>query len=340
LGVSLAVMATVKTSRARKLSTVAGKQPVVGTVVVCTPDCRAVEHGGGRAKGLTPAETVTGGWRIETGPKGSCKMLLHGGCVLRVGTDSAVQLGRRHKSGCPQVLVLRGRVALSAPQKMRGYVATVHEKARVQGGLLRLVKRPAGRVRICSVTGKVARWGYPPKKPVSSPTTGAATANTASGSPVKAKPLPAEEGSSGSATETPNSDTPAAKATSAPKKTPAPKKTTPVWLELKPATCHQGDTVQPAQPTDGDKLVAEQPPLAVPRVTLDLQPVLPKKRKSETGGGSGAGSDSVSAGGGGSMCLDSAGSGPGASNVQQGPSGIQKPPPTTRLKVKVRLDLN
>ena len=95
-----------------------------------------------------------------------------------------------------------------------------------------------------------------------------------------------------------------------------------------------------AQEADGEKLLSELPSFAVPRLALDLTPVLPQKRKSEKGGGGGSDSGSVSTGGGGSMCLDSAGSGPGASNVQQGPSGIQKPPPKTRLKVKVILNLN
>lgn len=105
------------------------------------------------------------------------------------------------------------------------------------------------------------------------------------------------------------------------------------WKPLAESRCLAAGRVTAFKKRDGVTAFPAIVPAVLPKVTFDLKPLMPKRRKSGSKGGS-EGPGQVSAAGG-SMCLDSSGSGSAAGNVQQGPQPIDKPPPTTRLRVRV-----
>jgi hypothetical protein len=264
---------------------------------------------GARRVRVEGGEPLPDGAWVRTGAEASAKLISLQGCVFRLGADTVARI----TGGCKKILVKKGRVEVSAPSDVQVEVtAGKGMRARVEGGVARAfvgADDSSERWRVCVLAGGVEVWASQPAKEDES----AGPAAGAGGG----------TGGSGERSETTAQTKPKGSG----------------WQKLEPKTCRSASGRGSDQNTEpgGGQLISELCPPETPEVELDLEPVLPKGKKKRGGSGAGGGSGSVSAGAGGSMCLDSAGSGPGASNVQQGPSSIQKPPPATHLKLRVRL---
>ena len=306
-------------------------------VVVAQGRVSAGPVGGGTGEVRASSAAPPGLYRVS--PGGYVKLLFPGGCVVRGDGGSFFEVQLSASGGCVQVEVRQGKVGVSAPRGKEARVRVGGLKARVSGGALRAVASKP--VRVCAFGDGVQVGGPgaskvlqpPPKKNPASPApseTGDAKPSGEGGS-SDAEKASAKEGES----EEKGSSTFPAK----PREGEGPPAVAPrkKWAPLPKGQCLAwGKTVGDPEEQE-EESAGVCPPVEVPEVAVDLEPVLPAGKKRGDRGGKGGGSDSVSAGAGGSMCLDSSGSGSGASSVSQGPSGIQKPPPKTRVKIRVRL---
>jgi hypothetical protein len=212
------------------------------------------------------------------------KLLLTGGCVVRLGSNTAILLERAGAAGaCPRIVLLRGSALLTASGRGWLMVLVGKERLRLRNG--RGFVSAGGGKRMCALGARLEYWQEP--------------------SAVPAKPA---EGSP-----------------------PAPRPASP-WRLLGPGHCRSGPTVAPAKDRAAMLKFPVVGPFVLPPVSLGLNPLFPKRRTAK-GKGESEGPGQVSAAGG-SMCLDSSGSG-SAGDVQQGPDGIDKPPPVARVRIRV-----
>ncbi len=319
------------------------------------------EEGAGLALGEVQAE---GRFRISKG--GYVKLILPGGCVLRVYGETRFHLKKGLERGaCPKVKLTEGRVQLSATSSKTGSLQVKDTVVRVKGGTVRV-----GGVenrRICSLKGNV-EVNIPISYSASSEENG--NNEGGEGEDDENDEKKSDQNKSDDIKSSPAGDKKAGE--KEPEIRESEKKETAEVAEPK----DPAESAEPAEKVvkgrghesvsqgsgDGKKWSLIPPgrcvtakneledynggswgekqdyaDISVPEITMDMEPVLPDRRKKGAKGGKEGGSDSIAASAGGSMCLDSSGSGSSAGNVQQGPSGIQKPPPKTILKIKVTI---
>jgi hypothetical protein len=320
--VFLGVVATAWQATAQPSAT-AGSRTTAARVVLTRGAVKAKgSTGAPKARRLRVGDEVSLPAEVRTGKKGGAKLLLAQGGVVRLGASSRVALEVESGRG-GAVVVKEGRAEVSCPSGQPLEISVDETlRARVDGGQARVEAAATQRARLCAMAGEVAVWGVVEKEaePKAAPEPEAKAESEAG---KKAAPEPAAEADG------------AEELLQEPKR-PEPE---PSWQPLAAGRCWRlaGRKSVEATSQDRQEMLSELCPPASVELDMPLEPVLPKGKKRGGGAEGSGGSESVSAGAGGSMCLDSSGSGPGASNVQQGPSGIQKPPPATHLKLRVKL---
>lgn len=255
----------------------------------------------GAMRSLKALEWLYDGDSIVTVKGGGAKLLLLRGCVVRMeGGTKVVLTAAVDRTRCASVLVLKGRVFLSGGTSgVSGRVGAIESRIG-PGGRAHLAAGASP--LLCNLGGWMEfRKNEPGRKP-------------AQAAPGGAKPDP--------------SGKPAGSDRSIEK----PEET---FSRLIPSACTNGTKNEGASMAQHWEKFSEIPQVEPPEAHLAVKPLIPKKVSMDKQS-SGESQAQVSAASG-SMCLEGSSSGSAAGNVQQGNQGIDKPPPTARLRIRVTI---
>ena len=335
------------------------------------------KYDSGSEDGRLAIGEVDPGGRFRISKGGYVKLILPGGCVLRAYGETRFQLKNNPNRGaCPKVKLTEGRVQFSATSSTSGILEVKDVDVRVKGGIVRVdgvenrricslkgsvevnipISVPTSSEEHESHAGEDDKGdnkksdhkeGDKPEGSHSEDDEKAVEKTSEKKGPAESTEREAlTEPAESTEREEPTEPVERVESTEQAEKKVEGRNNDSVstgsgdgkkWSLIPPGRC--ATKKNELEDTNGERWreTDDTTYISIPAIAMDMEPVLPDRRKKGDKGGKEGGSDSIAASAGGSMCLDSSGSGSSAGNVQQGPSGIQKPPPKTILKIRVTI---